>query len=61
MKHAGWNKHLGTALVFIGAVLLLVSYPTGLSHFNAVLWLALACVVGGTVLQVWMQKRGEKY
>ena len=53
--------YLGVALVFAGALLLLVSYLTGLTRYNLVLLTGLIFIVLGAVLHVRQQKRGEKY
>ena len=52
---------LGVALVLAGALLLLVSYLTGLTRYNLVLLTGLIFIVLGAVLHVRQQKRGEKY
>lgn len=55
------KAYLGVALVFAGALLLLVSYLTGLTRYNLVLLTGLIFIVLGAVLHVRQQKRGEKY
>ena len=55
------KAYLGVALVFAGALLLLVSYLTGLTRYNLVLLTGLIFIVLGVVLHVRQQKRGEKY
>ena len=55
------KAYLGVALVLAGALLLLVSYFTGLTRYNLVLLTGLIFIVLGTVLHVRQQKKGEKY
>ena len=55
------KAYLGVALVFAGALLLLVSYLTGFTRYNLVLLTGLIFIVLGAVLHVRQQKRGEKY
>ncbi len=55
------KAYFGVALVFAGALLLLVSYLTGLTRYNLVLLTGLIFIVLGAVLHVRQQKRGEKY
>ncbi|SEA67649.1 hypothetical protein SAMN05216462_2126 [Xylanibacter ruminicola] len=52
---------MGVALVLAGALLLLVSYFTGLTRYNLVLLTGLIFIVLGAVLHVRQQKQGEKY
>jgi len=52
---------MGLALIIIGAILLLLSYPTGLSHVNFVLLTGLTFIVLGLGLYVWQLKRDSKY
>ena len=55
------KAYLGVALVLAGALLLLVSYFTGLTCYNLVLLTGLIFIVLGAVLHVRQQKQGEKY
>ena len=55
------KAYLGVALVFTGALLLMVSYLTGFTRYNLVLLTGLIIIVLGAVLHVRQQKRGEKY
>lgn len=52
---------MGVALVCTGALLLLVSYFTGLTNYNLVLLTGLIIIVLGAALHVRQQKKGEKY
>ncbi len=61
VKRGFIKAYLGVALVFAGALLLLVSYLTGLTRYNLVLLTGLIFIVLGAVLHVRQQKRGEKY
>lgn len=51
----------GMALVVAGAILLLVSYPTGWKDSNVVLLTGWGMTATGLLLHVWLQKRGRKY
>ena len=51
----------GVALILVGAILLMASYFTGLSHLNIVLQTGLLLVTLGIILHVWLLKRREKY
>ena len=55
------NKLVGLPMVYVGVAVLLLSYVTRLSRFNAVLLLGLLLVVVGTVGYVWKVKRESKY
>ena len=55
------NTYLGVALVFTGALLLIVSYLAGFTDHNLVLLTGLIIIVLGAVLHVRHQKKGEKY
>ena len=55
------KPYMGLALIIIGAILLLLSYPTGLSHVNFVLLTGLTFIVLGLGLYVWQLKRDSKY
>ena len=55
------NKVVGLPMVYVGVAVLLLSYVTRLSRFNAVLLLGLLLVVAGTVGYVWKVKRESKY
>ena len=55
------NKFVGLPMVYVGVAVLLLSYVTRLSRFNAVLLLGLLLVVAGTVGYVWKVKRESKY
>ena len=55
------NKLVGLPMVYVGVAVLLLSYVTRLSRFNAVLLLGLLLVVAGTVGYVWKVKRESKY
>ena len=55
------TSYWGVALILFGAILLVVSYFTGLSHFNFVLHTGLIFVTLGIILHVWLLKRREKY
>ena len=54
-------SYWGVALILFGAILLVISYFTGLSHLNFVLHTGLIFVILGIILHVWMLKRQEKY
>ena len=54
-------SYWGVTLILFGAILLLVSYFTGLSHLNIVLHIGLLFVTLGIILHVWLLKRQEKY
>ena len=51
----------GMALVVAGAILLMVSFPTGWKDHNAVLLTGWGMVTVGIILHVWFQKRYRKY
>ena len=51
----------GLALIIFGAILLVISYPTGLSHLNVVLLTGLAFILLGLIVFIWMLKKGERY
>ena len=55
------KAYMGVALVCTGALLLLVSYFTGLTNHNLVLLTGLIIIVLGAALHVRQQKKGEKY
>ena len=55
------NTYLGVALVFTGALLLIVSYLAGFTNNNLVLLTGLIIIILGAVLHVRHQKMGEKY
>jgi hypothetical protein len=54
------KQYGGLALMFIGAILLVVCY---LAHWqsNAELLIGLALVVIGYAFNIWLQKHNEKY
>jgi hypothetical protein len=54
------KPHIGLALMFIGAVLLVLCKLVGWQS-NAELLTGLAMVVMGYVLYIWLRKHGEKY
>ena len=66
-----WNWHenmmdrmlafLGWPLVAVGAMVLVVSFFTGLSHYNVVLLAGWLLVVVGAVCRVWQLKRRSRY
>ena len=49
------------ALVFTGAILLLVSFLTGWTRYNSVLLLSLFLIILGIVVHVRLIKRQGKY
>jgi hypothetical protein len=51
----------GMALVFTGAILLLVSFLTGWTRYNSVLLLSLLLIIIGIVVHVRQIKRQGKY
>jgi hypothetical protein len=51
----------GMALVFTGAILLLVSFLTGWTRYNSVLLLSLLLIILGIVVHVRQIKRQGKY
>jgi membrane-bound ClpP family serine protease len=55
------NTYLGVALVFTGALLLIVSYLAGFTNNNLVLLTGLIIIILGVVLHVRHQKKDEKY
>jgi hypothetical protein len=55
------KRYGGVALILFGAILLMVSYFTGLSHLNFVLHTGLFFIALGIILHVWLLKRQEKY
>jgi len=54
------KRHIGMALMFIGAILLIVCKLADWQS-NVELLVGLALVVLGYVLHIWLQKLGEKY
>ena len=55
------QQHGGMALVFSGAILLLVSFLTGWTRYNSVLLLSLFLIILGIVVHVRLIKRQGKY
>jgi fatty-acid desaturase len=57
-----WSRrHLGMALVFAGALLLIVSLLVGWSSSNTVLVISLLMIILGIVVDVKQTKRRGKY
>ena len=54
------NQYGGLALIFIGAILLIVCKVAGWQS-NTELLTGLLLVVAGYFLHIWQQKHGEKY
>lgn len=55
------KRHAGLALIALGLLTFAVSYAAGWTNANAVLFLGLGLVVGGTALHVALIKRESKY
>ena len=54
------SLRIGVALIVVGALLLLVSYLTGMES-NLELLTGLVLIVAGLVWDVWRLKHGSKY
>ena len=54
-------KYLGMALVFAGAILLIISLLVGWTRYNSVLLTSLFLIIIGIFLHVRLIKRGGKY
>ncbi|MCI6160154.1 MAG: hypothetical protein PUH24_10095 [Prevotellaceae bacterium] len=57
-KHA---QHIGMALVYTGAVLLIVNFLAGWSHINALQFLALLLIIAGIIVHVSVIKKSGNY
>ncbi|MBR6827647.1 MAG: hypothetical protein IKM76_05750 [Prevotella sp.] len=54
------KQYAGLALMFIGAILLVVCRLTGWQS-NPQLLISLSVILLGYFLHIWLQKHGEKY
>lgn len=56
-----YKDKLGLALVFLGVLLLAVSFAFGLTVHDWILFLSLLLIIIGVIVYVWMLKRQSKY
>jgi uncharacterized membrane protein len=57
----GLKSYMGVALIFFGALLLMVGYMAGWTSSNLVLLVGLILIILGAVLHIKHQKKNEKY